>query len=498
MTKKTTNKLTLVSLTLMIFTTVFGFANASRGFLLMGYSAIPWYLFGAITFFVPFAFMIAEFGSAYKNEKGGIYSWMEGAVGPRFAFIGVFMWYASYIVWMVNVSTNIWVPFSNAIFGADMTNSWSLFGLTSPQTLGVLGILWLIVVFILISRGLSSVKKVTSIGGTAVLLLNVVLLVGALSILALNGGEFAQPIGSLSDALTVSPNPNYHSSIAMMSFLTFAIFAFGGAEIIGGLVDQTEKPLKNFPKGLLIAAGVISIGYALGILMVGIFTNWDSVLADPLVNTGNVTFIVMQNLGYQLGNAFGASEAVALQIGSLVARFVGISMFFATSGAFMTLSYGPLKQLIDGTPKRIWPKYLTTFKNGLPINAMRIQAMLAIILIVLVSFGGESVSEFFDKIVLMTNVAMTLPYAFISIAFIFFKCRDNIEKPFVIYKTKAIAIIFGCIVTAVVMFANLFTIIEPAINGNLANTLWMVGGPVFFGIVAIFLYERAVRRNKKV
>ena len=497
MIKKSINKLTLSSLTLMIFTTVFGFANASRGFLLMGYSAIPWYIFGAITFFVPFAFMIAEFGSAYKDEKGGIYSWMEGAVGPRFAFIGVFMWYASYIVWMVNVSTNIWVPFSNAIFGADMTSSWSLLGLTSPQTLGMLGVLWLFVVYILISRGLDSVKKVTTIGGTAVLLLNVVLLIGALVILVLNGGEFAQPMGTLSDALTISPNLNYQNTIAKMSFLTFAIFAFGGAEIIGGLVDQTENPLKTFPKGLLIAAGVISVGYALGILLVGTFTNWSQVLSDPLVNTGNVTFIVMNNFGYQLGNAFGASEAVALQMGSLVARFVGLSMFLATSGAFMTLSYGPLKQLIDGTPKRIWPKYFTAFKNGLPINAMKVQAILAVILIVFVSFGGESVSEFFDKIVLMTNVAMTLPYAFLSVAFIFFKYKDTIEKPFVIYKTKGVGILFGCLVTVIVTFANIFTIIEPAINGDIANTLWMMGGPIFFGIIAVILYELAEKRNKK-
>ena len=35
----------------------------------MGYAAIPWYIISAITFFIPFAFMIAEFGAAYKNEK---------------------------------------------------------------------------------------------------------------------------------------------------------------------------------------------------------------------------------------------------------------------------------------------------------------------------------------------------------------------------------------------------------------------------------------------
>ena len=70
-------QLTLFSLVLMIFTSVYGFANMPRAFFLMGYAAIPWYLIGALFFFLPYAFMMAEYGAAYKQEKGGIYSWID-------------------------------------------------------------------------------------------------------------------------------------------------------------------------------------------------------------------------------------------------------------------------------------------------------------------------------------------------------------------------------------------------------------------------------------
>ena len=70
-------KLSLMALILMIFTSVYGFNNMPRSFYLMGYGAIPFYVISAIIFFVPFAFMIAEYGSAFKDEKGGIFSWME-------------------------------------------------------------------------------------------------------------------------------------------------------------------------------------------------------------------------------------------------------------------------------------------------------------------------------------------------------------------------------------------------------------------------------------
>ena len=160
----------------------------------------------------------------------------------------------------------------------------------------------------------------------------------------------------------------------------------------------------------------------------------------------------------------------------------------------MTLSYSPLKQLIEGTPKRIWPESLTKTKNGLPVNAMKVQAIIAIILILLVSFGGESAAKFFDKLVLMTNVAMTIPYLFISIAFISFKRKDEIKKPFVIYKSKTVAIVVAYIVTAVVGFANVFSIVEPLTTGDYDKTLWMMAGPVFFSIIAIVLYSLYERK----
>ncbi len=56
----------------MIFTSVFGFANSPSAYYLMGYSAIPFYIFSALLFFIPFALMMAEMGAAYRKEEGGI------------------------------------------------------------------------------------------------------------------------------------------------------------------------------------------------------------------------------------------------------------------------------------------------------------------------------------------------------------------------------------------------------------------------------------------
>ena len=489
---KKAKHLTLVSLVLMIFTSVYGFNNIPRSFYKMGYAAIPWYILSGITFFIPFAFMMAEFGAAFKNEKGGIYSWMAKSVGPKFAFMGTFMWYASYVVWMVNVASGVWVPISNAIFGSDTTKTWALFGitgLTGPKTLGLLGILWIIFVTYISTKGLEKIKKVTSLGGTAVALLNIVLLIGAILVVIGNHGHLAQPIIGIS-SFTQSPNPAYTGNIiSSFAFIVFALFAYGGIEVVGGLVDETENAEKNFPKGVVISAIVISIGYSLGIFLVGVFTNWSSVMNNKSVHLGNAGYVVMANLGYALGQAFGASEATSIAMAHGVARFVGISMFLALAGAFFTLMFAPLKQLIEGTPVKLWPGRLAEMKDGMPQHAMWIQAIIVCVMIALVSFGGNSMSKFFDVLVSMTNVAMTIPYMFIAFAFAPFKKNRDIIKPFEIFKTDRSALIWTVIVMFTVGFANFFSILQPALEGDLPTTVWSAGGPIFFALVAWFMYR---------
>ncbi|MEQ0267989.1 glutamate/gamma-aminobutyrate family transporter YjeM [Klebsiella sp. CN_Kp073] len=485
-------KMSLIGLILMIFTSVFGFANSPSAFYLMGYSAMPFYLFSALFFFIPFALMMAEMGSAYRKEEGGIYSWMNRSVGPRFAFIGTFMWFSSYVVWMVSTAAKIWVPFSTFLFGADKTQSWAFAGLTSTQTVGVLAACWMVLVTLVAAKGINKIAKITAVGGVAVMCLNLVLLLMSGAILLLNGGHFAQPLD-----FTASPNPGYQSGLAMLSFVVFAIFAYGGIEAVGGLVDKTEKPEKNFAKGIIIAALVISIGYSLAIVLWGVSANWQQVLSNHSTNLGNITYVLMTSLGATLGQALHLSPQAAALTGVWFARITGLSMFLAYTGAFFTLSYSPLKAIIQGTPKALWPTMMTKVNaNGMPANAMWLQCLLVSLFILLVSFGGDTASAFYNKLTLMANVSMTLPYLFLAIAFPFFKAKAELDRPFVMFKSRISTLLATTIVVLVVAFANIFTVIQPVMDsGDWNSTLWMVGGPIFFSLLALGIYENYRQRT---
>lgn len=37
--------------------------------------------------------MLAEYGATFKEEEGGIYSWLTHTLGEKWAFIGTFIWF---------------------------------------------------------------------------------------------------------------------------------------------------------------------------------------------------------------------------------------------------------------------------------------------------------------------------------------------------------------------------------------------------------------------
>lgn len=511
-------KLTVVALILMIFTTVFGFNNITRSFWLMGYAAIPWYILSAALFFLPYAFINAEFGAAFKESKGGIYTWMEKSVGPKYAFVGTFMWYISYVIWLLVLAITIWVSFSYIFAGRNATDTWNIFGLRGNALLAVLGIIWITLLTYAATKGVSWVKKVASVGGTATTLLNLVLLIGALIVFAANGFTLQQPLTSTS--FTVSPNPNYQNVVAMIGFVVMALFAYGGIESVAGYVDDTENPEKNFPKGLKIASIVITVGYSIGIFAVGAFTNWEGYLNNENITFANASYEIMKGLGIQLGKVFGMANPDIL--GQFIVRYMALSLFLALSGAYLALLFGPLKQLLEGTPKEMWPGKLGVLdKNDVPKNALWAQWALVVVLIIIVAIFGGTKGTFYQNLTMMMNTAMTIPYVFVALAFIGFKKNDSIKKPFLMFKTKTMATVAAIASSLTVIVGNILQVADPinqfrnmdksamsaaeiakATKEAYTAAGFMVVAPIVFGLLALIIYDmgrkKMMNKGKKV
>lgn len=487
-------KMTLVAFMLMLITSVFGVTNIGIGFYRMGYAAIPMFIIGAVCFFIPFIFMMIEFGTAYEGREGGIYLWMKEAINPRFALYGVFMWYASYILWMMNKSLNLWTPFSVGVFGVDKTAS------DDPMVsvvIGVLAIILILAVTFLITKGASKFSKIASIGGIAVLGLTGLLLIGGLLVLVANGFQLAEPMSMT--ALVTSPNPDYQSIVPFLGFMVFACFAFGGVEAMAGIAEDLENPERDLKKGIYMASIFITIGYVVGFLAVGAIMSW-SMFPEGGVNSLNTLYIIMQNLGIALGEMMGMANPE--QLGMLLYRVSGISMFLAFVGAFITLSYAPLKQLISATPKSYWPKSFTTpNENGIYAGAIWFQAALVIFLVASKVISGyiigEGANQLFNILLTMTNVGMTIPYLFLIIAWYKFRKNDALPKGLIMIKSDAMVLIATITSAFVVAFGNVFTVLDPLMAGDAATAFWTVVGPIIFCIMATFIYNRGSKIEKE-
>ena len=158
--------------------------------------------------------------------------------------------------------------------------------------------------------------------------------------------------------------------------------------------------------------------------------------------------------------------------------------------------YTSLKSTIQGTPEGLWPKWIQKVdpKTGTLKNALWLQCIIISVFVLAVAFGGKGIDEFFNLLLIMTTIANTIPYAFLSGAFPAFKKLD-LERPYVFYKTKTSAKIASFVVTGVILFANAFCIIEPAMGGDWSSTIWSIVGPLFFFAIALAM---VARHNKKV
>ena len=486
--------ITTFGLVTMIISTIFGFGNVSNAYLQMGYGSIFWYALAGICFFFPCGLMMAEYGSAFKDAQGGIYSWLAGSIGERMAFIGTFVWLASWIVWMVSTASRVWITFSALFFGKDTTNTWSIFGLSSTQTIGILGILMILLITFFSSRGMNAIAKIGSLGGIFTIVVNVIFVVVSFIVLFANHFKLAQPIDGPSTFIT-SPNPAFQTPIALISFVVYAVFAYGGMESLGSVTDDMDNPEKTFPRGLIIAS-IFTIGtYVLMIFMLGWSINYQSQMTKANVNLGNVTYVVFNYLGIAMGNALGWSHAAAVTFGVVMTRIVALAQTIGFLGALFILMYSPIKAFILGSDRRLWPAKLTKLnKADMPANAMWVQAIIVCVIVFLVSFGGSAAQRFYTILTDMANVSSTAPYMFLVGAFPFFK-KKHYEQSFVAFKNKTWTNLLVCFVELILIVGTLFTFIQPMLDHDFETAFWTIAGPFFFALIAYLFYEVAGKKH---
>lgn len=490
-------KIKLGSLILMIFSSIFGFSNSLTAYYQMGYASILWYVLTAILFFLPSALMFAEYGAAFKGTKGGIFSWLKGSVNEKTAFVGTFIWLSAWVVWLVSSTQFFFVSLSTLIFGHDTTQSWHLMSLNSTQLLGIMEVIFLVIVTFFAAKGIDKIVAVNNIGGIVALIIAIGFPVISAFVFILNHGQLAEPMTAMN--LVHSPNPLFQSPIAVISFVVYALFAYGGLETSAGVIDSVDKPEKTFPRALIIAMIVMTTLYVLNIFMCGIATNWNQTLASKHVDLANVEYVLVNNLGVVTGHGLGLSHAASLGLGATFARLAGLSDVLSGIAAAFLMVYSPIKTFIEGSDPELMPKRLVKLnKHGMPENSMWVQAIIVSVIILFISFGGNAAGQFYTILTDMMNVSSAAPYLFLIGAFPFFKMKKDLDRPFVFIEGQTKVWVLTIVVWLVIAVGIVFTCIEPLFSGDWQTSFWTAIGPVAFGVVAYIYYTYKEHQHKEL
>lgn len=418
MSEKKNKEILWYTLAFMAFSTVWGFGNVINGFSeYNGLKAIvSWVLIFTI-YFVPYALMVGELGSAFKTSGGGVSSWIHETIGPRIAY------YAGWTYWVVHM------PYiSQKPSGFMISASWAIFQdkRISSMNTALLQLSCLVVFLIALyiaSKGLNPLKKIATFAGTSMFVMSILFIILMLAAPAITDANLNAIDWSFKTFM-----PTF--DVKFFTSLSILVFAVGGCEKISPYVNQVKDPETGFSKGMIALAIMVAVCAILGTISLGMMFDSNNVPKDLMTNGAYYAF---QKLGeyYHIGNTFVIIYAITNLIGQFAVLIISID--------------APLRMLLNSADKKFIPeKLFVKNKYGAYINGHKLILVIVSILIILPAFGIGSVDELVKWLVKLNAICMPLRYLWVFVAYIALKkAGEKFNPEYKFVKNRTLGIIIG-------------------------------------------------------
>lgn len=427
MSQNNDKKIMWYTLAFMAFSTVWGFGNVINGFSeYNGLQAIVSWLIIFAIYFVPYALMVGELGSAFRECEGGVSSWIHETIGSKLAY------YAGWTYWIVHMPYISQKP-SNFM----IASSWAIFQDNRISNISTVVLqLACLVIFIIgmyiASKGLNPLKKLSALAGTSMFIMSIlfiVLMIAAPSITNANLNNIDWSIKSFMPTFDV----RFFTSLSIL------VFAVGGCEKISPYVNEMKES-SGFSKGMIALAIMVAVCAILGTISLGMMFDSNNVPKDLMTNGAYYAF---QKLGeyYHVGNVFVILYAITNMIGQFAVLIISID--------------APLRMLLGSADKRYIPeKLFVKNKDGAYINGHKLIFIIVSILIIAPAFGIGNVDDLVKWLVKLNAVCMPLRYLWVFVAYIALKkTGEKFGREYFFVKNKIVGIIIGAWCFAFTTFA---------------------------------------------
>ncbi|QIL46361.1 amino acid permease [Vagococcus coleopterorum] len=419
------------NIAMMAFVTVWGLGNVVNNFAQQGLTVVvSWILIMAL-YFVPYALSVGQLGSTFKESAGGVSSWIKETSTTKLAY------YAAWTYWVVHIPYLAQKP-----QGILLALSWLFKGngnFVNTVDAKVVSLICLAIFLVFLwvaSKGLTTLKMIGNMAGTAMFVMSLLFILLAVSAPALRGTEVAT--ANMTSLSTYMPKFDF----AYLTTVSMLVFAVGGCEKISPYVNNTKNPAKEFPKGMLVLAGMVAVCALLGSIAMGMLFDANNIPADFMANGAYSAF---ERLGvhYNVGNLFVILYAIANAMAQISALAFSID--------------APLKILLsDADPDYIPEKLSRLNKKGTPVNGYIFTGILVTILIVVPSLGIGNMNELFKWLTNLNSVVMPMRYLWVFLAFMWInKQHQKFSSEYKFVKNPKIGYLIGLWCFAFTAFACL-------------------------------------------
>lgn len=452
-------KIKLSTLAFMCFSTLWGFGNVLNGYVYFnGVQVIFSWLMMFGLYFIPYALMVGELGSAFKHLGGGVTSWIQETTTPLIAYYAGWTYWAVHVTYIASKGSGglkalSWMVFQNA-------ETYDTF----PTLYVQLATLAVFLIFCYIaSKGINPLKKLATLAGSSMFIMGILYIIMMYAAPAINpGASFAKIDWSMNNLIPTF-NLKYLSNLAIL------VFAVGGIEKISPYVNKMEgDPSKEFPKAVIFATVMVIVSAIFGTIAMGMMFDIEAVNANFDSYVANGSYWAFEKLGeyYGVGKLFLIIYAACNAVGQFSTLLISID--------------APLRMLLeDPRMNQFIPrKLLKQNEHGAYVNGILLVVVLSgsIILAQILVPGAATVLKQLTK---LNAVMMPLRYLWVFVAYIGLKkVGDKFNREYFFVKSKGLGIAIGMwcfLVTAICCIAGIYSEDPFQLMLNIITPLVLIG-----------------------
>ncbi|WP_086444657.1 amino acid permease [Candidatus Enterococcus lemimoniae] len=405
---------------LIAFNMVWGLGNVVNNYAQQGISVVTSWVLILVLYFIPYALIVGQLGSTFKESSGGVSSWVQNTSTKRLAYYAAWTYWVVHIPYLAQKPQLVLIAFGWAVQGnGDIVNNFSVVGISLIS-------LAIFLIFLLLStKGLMTLKVIGGMAGTAIFVMSMLFILLAIGAPMMNSSvEFATPHMDKISTYIPKFDFSYFTTVSML------VFAVGGAEKISPYVNSMRNPAKEFPKGMIFLAAMVGVSAVLGSFAMGMLFASNNIPEDLMANGAYTAFQLLGEY-YGVGNLLMIIYAITNGIGQISALAFSID--------------APLQILLaDADPDYVPAALRKRSKKGTLVNGYLLTGILVSIIIVLPMFGIENIKELVKWLTNLNSVVMPMRYLWVFFAYMMLnKAYKNYRSEYKFIKNPKIAFGFG-------------------------------------------------------